>query len=121
MKRIVGREEFTERSESRRAPARVSEGKRPSATGREREGARGSALGLRHPAITPMPAALRGPSDDRNALGMRHPGSVPMPQELRRTVAVLDSARGGAVERVLAELGADVAPARRGGWSISGR
>ena len=66
----------------------------------------GVALGLSHPALTPMPAALR--RDAANPLGLRHPSLVPMPAALRlsapvptmgaRRVAVVKSAYAVRIE-----------------------
>jgi len=88
-------------------------------------------LGLRHPGLVAMPLALRL--------------SAPVPTMGARRVAVAKSAyavrieangqlvdwdrslsrtqleRIALVERVLAELGAEPVPPRRGGWSVSGR
>ena len=84
----------------------------------------GVALGLSHPALTPMPAALR--RDAANPLGLRHPGLVAMPLALRLSAPVPTMSlsrtqleRIALVERVLAELGVD--QVRRGGWSVAGR
>lgn len=54
------------------------------ATGLTREESSGSSLGLSHPALTPMPAALR--RDARNPLGLSHPAITPMPLALRSRV-----------------------------------
>lgn len=72
-----------ERTMETRRPARSVSNPLPAATGRAQEGASGSALGLCHPALTPMPAALRGPATKGNPLGLRHPAITPMPAELR--------------------------------------
>ena len=63
-----------------------SDGGEISSVARGSKKGQGVALGLSHPALTPMPAALR--RDARNPLNLRHPGLVAMPLALRVSAPV---------------------------------